>query len=344
MNDRDILALVVIGEILAGDRALRVVASADAEDIVPALLRGVVGQGRVGRGRGDLQHPGLVIDRRGRYRRRRAVMPIDEHGPLADHVVRRRDRLFRIARVVGDFEGELLAENAALRVDVLDRHAGAARHLLADRRVRPGDRPDDRDLDVLRPGAVPTGRRQPQGQAPPRRQRIETRATLKTSRIGPETVPGCPARENSSMPRNPARTRVGSAGAVRLSGAPAERPVRFVEPGILPHHLAGAGMEERDRHDEPEHRRRGQQPARTNRAAPRTARNAGIGRRAASSSVSGAICQAGFQLRASARPVAAAARPNRMTVIPRNGIGSVPRISLDAHPPSMAAPQWPPSR
>ena len=41
-------------------------------------------------------------------------MPIDEHDPLADHVVRRRDCLFRIARVVGDFEGELLAENAAL--------------------------------------------------------------------------------------------------------------------------------------------------------------------------------------------------------------------------------------
>ena len=52
-----------------------------------------------------------------------------------------------------------------------------------------------------------------------------------------------------------------SAGAVLLSGAPAERPVRLVEPGILPHHLAGAGMEERDRHDEPENRRRDQQPA-----------------------------------------------------------------------------------
>src|SRR6185503_5519119 len=74
VDDRDILALVVIREILAGDRALRVVASADAEDVVPAFLRGVVGQGRVGRGRGHLQHPRLVIDRGSRYRRRRAVM------------------------------------------------------------------------------------------------------------------------------------------------------------------------------------------------------------------------------------------------------------------------------
>ena len=43
--------------------------------------------------------------------------------------------------------------------------------------------------------------------------------------------------------------------------------------------------------------------------------------------------QAGFQLRARACPVAAAARPNRMIVIPTNGIGSVPRISLNARPP-----------
>ena len=68
VNDRDLLALVMIGEILAGDRALRVVAAADAEDVVPPLFRGIVGQGRIGRGRRYLQHPGLVIDRRGRDR------------------------------------------------------------------------------------------------------------------------------------------------------------------------------------------------------------------------------------------------------------------------------------
>src|SRR4051794_32853387 len=76
-----------------------------------------------------------------------------------------------------------------------------------------------------------------------------------------QNLPNLPGKDaglsagEPSTPRNPVRSRVGSAGAVLLPGAPAERPVRFVEPGILPHHLAGASMEERDRHDEPENRR-----------------------------------------------------------------------------------------
>jgi hypothetical protein len=103
MDDRDLLAFVVVGKILAGDRTLRVVASADAEDIVPAFLGGIVGQGRIGRGRCYLQYARLVIDGRRRYRCRRAIMAINEYDPLADHIVRRRDRLLRVACVISDF-------------------------------------------------------------------------------------------------------------------------------------------------------------------------------------------------------------------------------------------------
>ena len=53
-------------------------------------------------------------------------MAIDKHDPLAHHLVRRGDGLFRVARIVSDFEDELFAENPAFGVDVLDSHARAA--------------------------------------------------------------------------------------------------------------------------------------------------------------------------------------------------------------------------
>ena len=94
-------------------------------------------------------------------------MPGDKDDLLADHVVGRRDRLLRIASVVGDDQVELLAEHAALGVDVGDRHLGAALHLLAERGIRAGDRPDHRDRDVLRVGdtAPPNAKRRRQNDA-----------------------------------------------------------------------------------------------------------------------------------------------------------------------------------
>ena len=77
-------------------------------------------------------------------------MARDEHHLLADYIVCCRNRLLRVARIVGDDQIELLAEYSALGVDVGNGHFGAARHLLAESGVRAGDRPDHRDGDILR--------------------------------------------------------------------------------------------------------------------------------------------------------------------------------------------------
>src|SRR6185437_7103398 len=59
------------------------------------------------------------------------------------------DCLLWIASVVADRQRQLLAEQPAMRVDVLHRLDAAAAHLLADRGVGAGDWSRDRDLDVI---------------------------------------------------------------------------------------------------------------------------------------------------------------------------------------------------
>jgi len=132
MDDRHLLSLEVIGQILAGDTALHIVAAARPEYVIPAFLCRVVGQGGIGRGRRHLQNAGLVIDRRGRNRRRRTVMSSDEHYLFSYDIVCCRDRLLRIARIVGNNEIELLAEYPALGINIGDRHFGPTGHLLTE--------------------------------------------------------------------------------------------------------------------------------------------------------------------------------------------------------------------
>jgi hypothetical protein len=102
VNNRDPLSFVVIGEILAGEGALSVVTAAGPEDVVPALLHGIVGQGRARRGRRHLQHPRLVVNLGRRNRRGRAKVPGDKHDALSSDVVRRRYGPLRVASVVGN--------------------------------------------------------------------------------------------------------------------------------------------------------------------------------------------------------------------------------------------------
>ena len=53
-------------------------------------------------------------------------MPGHQHHALVDHLIGDRDRLLGIAGVVADPQGQLFAEHAALGIEVLDRHLGAA--------------------------------------------------------------------------------------------------------------------------------------------------------------------------------------------------------------------------
>ncbi len=67
---------------------------------------------------------------------------------LRHHLVGDRHRLLRIAGIVADFQHQLLAVDAARRIDVGHRHFGAALELLAEGRILAGDRTGDADRDV----------------------------------------------------------------------------------------------------------------------------------------------------------------------------------------------------
>ena len=108
----------------------------------------VVGELRVRRGRRDLDDPGFLVDVRGRDRHAGVEVADDPLHAVGDELVRDRDALLRIRDVVADDDLDLLAVDAAGGVDVLGRLLGAVLELGAERRVRPGDRPADADLDL----------------------------------------------------------------------------------------------------------------------------------------------------------------------------------------------------
>jgi hypothetical protein len=143
VQDGDLLAAVGIGQEVAGDDALLVVAAADAKHVVLAFL----GQLRVGGGRRDLQHALLLVDLGGRDRGARAEVPGHEGDSLRHELVGDRHGLLRIAGVVADAEHQLFAQDAAGRVEVGHGHFRAAPHLLAEGGVLSGHRPGGRDLD-----------------------------------------------------------------------------------------------------------------------------------------------------------------------------------------------------
>jgi hypothetical protein len=72
---------------------------------------------------------------------------------VRDELVGDRDALLRIGHVVADDDLDLLAVDAAGRVDVGRGLLGALLELRAERGVRAGDRTGDADQDV-RPGAA----------------------------------------------------------------------------------------------------------------------------------------------------------------------------------------------
>ena len=126
VKDRDLGVLVVLQDVGADRGALHVVTAAGAEHRGVALGGGIVGQLGVGRSRRDLQDLAFLVDVRRRDRRARAEMAGHEHDLVGHHLVGDRGRLLGIAGIVADQQLELLAVHAARRVDLLDRHGGAA--------------------------------------------------------------------------------------------------------------------------------------------------------------------------------------------------------------------------
>ena len=75
-------------------------------------------------------------------------MTDNELDAIADELVGDRNALLRIGHVVALLEGDLLAEDAAGLVDVVDRLLRPHSQLRAERGVWPGDRSRDAHLDL----------------------------------------------------------------------------------------------------------------------------------------------------------------------------------------------------
>src|SRR5262249_49859265 len=74
VENRNVLAAIVLGDVVAGDRTLLIVAAADPERVPQAA----VGERRIGRGGRDLQHAAVGIGLRRWDRRRRAIVSGNE--------------------------------------------------------------------------------------------------------------------------------------------------------------------------------------------------------------------------------------------------------------------------
>ena len=151
----------MLGEVIGDLRPLPVVPAADAEHVRAAF----VGQLRARRARADHQNPCLLVDLRGRDRGVGAQMPGDEDGAIARQLACERHRLIGVAGVVADDQLDALAQDAALGVEVLDRHPGGALVLLAEPAHRAGHRAGDRDPDLGLGGRGAKGRSQRSGRA-----------------------------------------------------------------------------------------------------------------------------------------------------------------------------------
>ena len=103
--------------------------------------------------RRDLEDAVLLVDLGGRHGDAGIEVADDELHAVADELVGDRHALLRIGHVVAELDGDLLADDAAGRVDVLDRLLGAVLELRAEGGVRAGDRAGDADLDLGLRGA-----------------------------------------------------------------------------------------------------------------------------------------------------------------------------------------------
>ena len=107
-----------VGEEVAGELALSVVPADQPEDVLAALL----GQARMGRERRDHQDVRGLVNAGGEQRRMRAQMPDDEAHTRPRPAARGVHRLCRPQASSAATRLHLLAEHAAARVKILDRH------------------------------------------------------------------------------------------------------------------------------------------------------------------------------------------------------------------------------
>ena len=163
VDDRDALALEALRDDRAGERALLVVAAADAEHVPHAAL----GDLRIGGGRRDHQHAVLLVDVGGRDGDAGIEVADHELHAVGHELVGGRHAFARIGAIVADGELDFLPENAALGIDVGDRLLDALPQLRAEGGGAAGHRTADAHPDLRRGG---TGQHKAQAQRKAQRQ------------------------------------------------------------------------------------------------------------------------------------------------------------------------------
>ncbi len=108
VQDGDLLAGEILGEIVARDLALLVVTAANAVDVGAGAL---VGELRVGRGWRNLDDAFFRIDLRRRDRRARAEVTCNKRNTGGCDLVCSGNRLLRVTGIVSDDQLELLADS-----------------------------------------------------------------------------------------------------------------------------------------------------------------------------------------------------------------------------------------
>ncbi|MNE16789.1 hypothetical protein D3C80_1097430 [compost metagenome] len=145
MEDGDGFRLEVLGDELAGGRALQAVQADGAEDQLVAAG----GDVRAGGSRGDHQDAFVLVDVGRWLGGAGAEVANDELDAIVDDLVGNGHGLFRIAGVVVDHTFKLLAVYAASLVDLLDGHFRANELHLPVLRDRAGHRAGKSDLDSV---------------------------------------------------------------------------------------------------------------------------------------------------------------------------------------------------
>src|SRR5260370_25677892 len=143
-------------------------------------------------------------------------MTVDELGAVGSKTVGHRNGLVGAGTVIAELDGQLLAENAAGRIDVGRCLFDAIFHLGAGRGVRAGDRAADTELD-LGSGGLHERKREAQRET-------ERGDPLHFWLLEQLTAAGSPAPNATST----------------AFSAPAQWPIGLIDPGILGDHATGA--------------------------------------------------------------------------------------------------------
>ncbi|MCE3248445.1 MAG: hypothetical protein K0R41_2270 [Geminicoccaceae bacterium] len=152
VDDRDVLVTPALGQVVTHQGGLDRVAAAHPEHVGESLL----GQHRVARVGRDHQKASVRIDCRGRDRGAGTEVADDGGHARLHEFLGRGDRLLGIAVVIDDQQLDLLAEDAARRVQFGNLHSHALLHLLAEPGHAAGHRArrTDQDLGVAGRGGA----------------------------------------------------------------------------------------------------------------------------------------------------------------------------------------------